>query len=128
MAKQRRRKKNSKLQDRRIRIIQKRHEIEESGNEVVFSEDIIESVMKDNNITNYKIDAAGNIRIISEFDTWIIETDGCVVFLYHSNKQMIRGGNERSSYHLHNVFYDLAYATRVVKQHDEYQAERYGRG
>lgn len=111
--KEKRKKKHEKLR-------QKEFEIRKSNNVVAFDDITVENVMNKYNIEDYKIEVWGDISVKSKIDNWLIKTDGVVIALLHENAKIARVGNERSSWHIHNLFYDLDYCVKSIVKHDEY--------
>ena len=121
MPKKRNHKKAESKAERHARIQNKENVIRRSGNCVDFSEDMIQKVMEKYNIKDYRLDPWGDLRIQSKFDLWIIRADEEVVVLWHGSDRKLRIGNDRSSYHMQNVFYDLDFAVQSIIEHDEYK-------
>lgn len=119
MAKKRR--KAVKRERHHQKLKAKEREIRKSGNVVSFNPDEIERMMGEYGFEDYRIDLWGDIRLKSKFDSWIIEFDDEVIFLKHGNEKLMRVGNDRNSYHLHNVFYDFDYCVESIKEHDDYR-------
>lgn len=120
------RRRNKKRNAFHSKIKKKEATIRRSGNEVDFSENKIEEVMTKYGFTDYKIKFWGNIYLTSKFDNWIISTDKYeeVIFLHHATFQIDRKGNNRSSYHVHNVYYDLDFCVKSISEHDEYKENK----
>lgn len=92
------------------------------GGKVNFTDEEIKRVMEKYGVADYRIEVWGDISLQSKFSSWriSIDPDDEVIFLHHENKKLIRVGNERSSYHIHNVYYDLDYCVKSIIEHDEY--------
>ena len=121
MAKKRGIKKRNQYHDK---LRKRENKIRNSGNVVSMKKEDIIRAMDSHGFTNYRINPWGSINLQSKFDYWIIESDGSVVYLKHGNEKLLRVGNERSSYHLHNVFYDLDFCIKSIKEHDEFKSRR----
>lgn len=120
---------NQKAKDKisKDRIKEKSKRIRLSGNVVEWSDSCIESIMGKYKIENYKISHWGGITIITNLSEWRIENDGVIVSLKHSSKDVLSFQNDRGSYHLQNVFYDLDYCVKSIVAHEEYEKNhRYG--
>lgn len=113
-------KKRIKYHDK-IRI--KEDKIKNSDNTVDFSDDKIKEVMARYGYTDYRIEVWGDVSLKSKYDSWKISTDKKekVVYLHHANERLIRKGNNRSSWHLQNVFYDLDFCVKSIHSHDKYK-------
>lgn len=86
-----------------------------------FTKEYVSKIMDMHGVDEYRIELWGDIRIVSKYDTWLIETDGEVIYLKHGNIRQIRVGNDRNSYHIHNVFYDLEYCVKSIVEHDKFK-------
>lgn len=118
-------KNNSK--SRKIKISEKTKRIRKSGNELKLSEEDWIYAFKRHCINKYRVIDDELAMFSTELSNWRIEHDGCVVTLWHESKDFAVHGNDRSSYHVQNVFYDIDYCIRSAKEHDEFEAKvRYG--
>lgn len=102
------------------KIKNKINKIINSGNKVDFSDKNIHDTMVKYDMQDYRIEVWGDVRVVSKFGSWIIKVDNEVVYLYHASQKNIKIGNDRSSYHIHNVFYDLDYCVRSIAEHDSF--------
>ena len=115
------RKKKNRI-DYHNKLKMRENRIRSSGNIVPpLTKDYVEPLMKKHGLDNYRVELWGDIRVMSKFDSWIIETDGAVIFLKQKKKKEIRKGNDRNSYHNHAVFYDLDYCLKSIVEHDKFK-------
>lgn len=106
------------------KLKEREKKIRANGNIVSMRKEDIVKVMDKHGFTDYRVNPWGSIDLKSKYDYWVIESDDSVVYLKHGNEKLIRIGNERSSYHLHNVFYDLDFCIKSIKEHDEFKSGR----
>lgn len=112
---------NAPLKKRHDRLRIKERTIRASGNVVSVSDEHIRDIMTKYGFENYRHEFWDEIRLVSKRGSWIIRYDEEVVFLLHGNEKKILGGNDRASYHLQNVFYDLDFAVKSVFEHDVFK-------
>lgn len=86
------------------RIKKREKEIINSGNVVNYSERQKIEVMEKYNITSYRIELWGDIRLKANYSYWLIKFEEDIVVLWHESDQISNVGNDRSSYHKQNVF------------------------
>lgn len=104
----------SKIQEK---IKKKEIEIIKSGNVVDYSEQQKIEVLEKYNITNYRLELWGDIRLKSDHSYWLIKFEEDMVTLWHESDQVSSVGNDRSSYHKQNVFYDLEFCVKSISTH-----------
>lgn len=119
----RRSKKSTPSKKRHDKLKIKEREIRASKNVVDASVEAVRGIMSKYGFENYRIEPWEDIRLVSKYDTWIIRTDGEVVFLWHGNSRKILVANDRGSYHLQNVFYDIDFAVKSVFEHDVFKEQ-----
>ena len=121
MSKNRLRNQKAKSNSSKSKIKERARKIRQSGNVVEWSEDYIEKVMRKYGISNYKVSHWGGITIVTKLSEWRIEHDEVVISLKHSSRDVLSFQNDRGSYHLQNVFYDLDYCVKSIVSHEEYE-------
>ena len=99
-------------------------QIRQSGNKILLTDNIITDTMDMFGFEDYRICPWGEVRLKSRYGNWIVRWDDEVIFLWHGSDRIIKHGNERDSYHLQNVFYDLPYCIRSIKEHDDFVIDR----
>lgn len=96
--------------------------IRNSNNKIDFTESEAIEMLKKYGFGNYDIKFWGDIHIQSKYDNWVVSVDDReVITLLHSTFLLNRMGNNRSSYHIQDVFYDLDYCLKTIYEHDMYK-------
>lgn len=123
MGKKRNKKPSEEKMKRKEKLKEKEYKIRSSKNKIVISEDLVHEVMGEFHVVDYRMELWDEIRLKSNHGSWIIRWDEEVIFLWHGSETSIRFGNDRSSYHLQNVFYDLHFCVKSIVEHDMYKLQ-----
>lgn len=71
-------------------------------------------------IENYKEIGFNIYSATYNMSRWRIEVEEDIVYLKHESSIFARFQNDRGSYHLHDVFYDLDYCLMSIITHIDY--------
>lgn len=97
----------------------KKQEIIESGNIVDIDDNDIHEIMKEYGYDSYDIKLWGDVELSTPSGEWLIVfKDRFIELLHRSNLATVVWKNYRGHYHVQNVYYDLDYCVKSIKEHD----------
>lgn len=117
----------AKDNDREEKIKAKIKKIRKSNNVIIWNDELVKETMDKYGLSNYKVSDWEEIDLKTKYGNWRIEHDTRMIKLKHENSYTSAFQNDRGSYHLQNVFYDLDFCISSIVSHEEHlETTRFG--